>query len=156
MGVGGGHDPAVRKHDEMGVVDGHQRREKQRLRVLEVLVEDVRHVFRIEPHRLEYSPWPRKPSLAAACSRNRRTAETRSRGVQHALRARPTRDAQAYLVASAGLATVPVRHASDGRSGQRSTVPRLRDSAIRDRAPAARIVFPWWLWIQPVGELDEK
>ena len=47
-------DAAVGEHHQMGVVNGHQRRQEQRLRVLEVLVEDLRHVLRIEPHGPKY------------------------------------------------------------------------------------------------------
>ena len=43
-------DAAVGEHDEVGVVDGDQRGQEECLRVLEVLVEDLRHVLRIEPH----------------------------------------------------------------------------------------------------------
>ena len=39
----------------MCVVNRQERRQEQRLRILEVLVEDLRNVFRVEPHRLEYS-----------------------------------------------------------------------------------------------------
>jgi len=53
--VGRGNDAAVGEHDEMCVVNRQERRQEQRLRILEVLVEDLRNVFRIEPHRLEYS-----------------------------------------------------------------------------------------------------
>ena len=54
-GIGRGHDAAVGEHDEVRVVNRQQRREEQRLRILEVLVEDLRDVFRIEPHEREYS-----------------------------------------------------------------------------------------------------
>ena len=47
---GGIDDAAVGKHHQMGVVDRDERREEERLRVLEVVVEDLRHVLRIEPH----------------------------------------------------------------------------------------------------------
>jgi hypothetical protein len=53
--VARGDDAAVREHDQVRVVNRHQRREEQRLRVLEVVVEDVRHVFRIEAHDREYT-----------------------------------------------------------------------------------------------------
>ena len=46
--VAGGDDALLRQHDEVGVVDGHQRRQQQLLGVLEVVVEDVADVFRRE------------------------------------------------------------------------------------------------------------
>jgi hypothetical protein len=49
-GVGTADDAALGKHDQVRVVDRHQRREKERLGVLEVFVEDLRDVLRIEPH----------------------------------------------------------------------------------------------------------
>ncbi len=49
-GVGARHDLLIREHDQVGVVDGHERSEELRLRVLEVLVEDAGHVFGIEAH----------------------------------------------------------------------------------------------------------
>ena len=48
--VGARHDLLLREHDQVGVVDGHERSEELRLRVLEVLVEDAGHVFGIEAH----------------------------------------------------------------------------------------------------------
>ena len=44
------HDPALGEHDEMRVVDGHQRRKQLRLGVLEVLVEDEADVGGVERH----------------------------------------------------------------------------------------------------------
>ena len=43
-------DASVREHHQVGVVDGDERSEKERLGVFEVLVEDLRDVLRIEPH----------------------------------------------------------------------------------------------------------
>ena len=42
--------PCVGEHHQVGVVDRHQRRQEQRLGVLEVLVEDVGDVFGSEAH----------------------------------------------------------------------------------------------------------
>src|SRR5919106_6396872 len=55
MGVGGADDAAVGQHHQMGIVNGHQRREEQRLGVLEVLVEDLRHILWREPHSSQYN-----------------------------------------------------------------------------------------------------
>ena len=55
-GVGRGDDAAVGEHDEMRVVNRQERRQEQRLRILEVLVEDLRDVFRIEPHGWSIAP----------------------------------------------------------------------------------------------------
>jgi hypothetical protein len=49
-GIGCRHDAAVGEHDEMGVMDRHQRGEEQRLGVFEVLVEDLSDVLGVEPH----------------------------------------------------------------------------------------------------------
>ena len=54
-GVARREQAAVGEHHEMRVVDGEQRRQEQRLGVLEVLVEDERHVLRREAHAAECS-----------------------------------------------------------------------------------------------------
>ena len=56
--VPGADDALLPEHDEMRVVDGDEWREKERLRVLEVLAQDPRDVFRIEA---------RHRTSAAAC-----------------------------------------------------------------------------------------
>ena len=43
-------DPALHEHHEVRVVNGHQRRQELRFRVLEVFVEDAGDVFGIEAH----------------------------------------------------------------------------------------------------------
>ncbi len=48
--VVGGNDALVREHDQVRVVNRHERRQKQRLGVLEVFVEHVRHVLGSEAH----------------------------------------------------------------------------------------------------------
>ncbi len=48
--VPGRHDPPLREHDQVRVVDGDQRGEEEPLRVLEVLVEDRRDVLGGEAH----------------------------------------------------------------------------------------------------------
>ena len=54
--VVGRHDALRREHHEMRVVNRHQRREKELLRVLEVLVEHVGDVFRGKLHRIGVYP----------------------------------------------------------------------------------------------------
>ncbi len=46
------NDPLLGEHDEMRVVNAHQRSEEQRFGVLEVGIENARDVFRREPHPL--------------------------------------------------------------------------------------------------------
>ena len=53
VGVGRRDDAAIGQHHQVCVVNRHQRREKQRLGVFEVLVEDVGDVFGGEAHRWE-------------------------------------------------------------------------------------------------------
>ena len=48
--VVGRDDALLGKHHEMGIVNGHQRRKKERLRILKVLVEHVLHVLGSERH----------------------------------------------------------------------------------------------------------
>ena len=50
MRVGGRHDALLGQHDQMRVVNRHQRREELPFRVLEVLVEDAGHVLRGKRH----------------------------------------------------------------------------------------------------------
>jgi len=46
--IGGGDDLRGRQHHEVGVVNLHQRRKEERLRVLEIVIEDVLHILRRE------------------------------------------------------------------------------------------------------------
>src|SRR6185436_16549956 len=61
--VGRGHDAAIGEHHQVGVVDRHERREKEPLGVLEVFVEYAGDVLGREPHErsiarnyLKYAP----------------------------------------------------------------------------------------------------
>ncbi len=56
--VVGRDDAAVGEHDEMRVVNRHERRQQQRLRVFEVLVQHVRDVLRCELHQPKYTGCP--------------------------------------------------------------------------------------------------
>ncbi len=51
-----GDDALLRQHDQMGVVNGHQRRQQQLLGIFEVVVEDAADVFRRKSHQDQYIP----------------------------------------------------------------------------------------------------
>src|SRR5207244_10622983 len=54
MRVARGHDALSRQHGQMSIVNRHQRRQKQLLRIFEIVVEDVGHIFRRKSHRSKY------------------------------------------------------------------------------------------------------
>ena len=77
--VSGGDDVRRGEHHQVGVVDLHQRREEERLRVLEVLVEHVLDVLGSESRHFLHHVWSMKygiarTAIAAARSRSAGTA----------------------------------------------------------------------------------